>query len=67
MEQIGRIKKNEAGQVFIEGIDGNAFDMSKYIGRNIYVTGMVRVEIVVRDKQGTVIPHRVESTKKGSA
>ena len=37
MECIAKVKRNSAGQIFIEDADGNSFDMSKHVGQSLYV------------------------------
>lgn len=34
---IGKIVKNAAGQISIQNMDGDSFDVSKYVGKTLYV------------------------------
>ena len=36
MECVAIVKRNSAGQIFIEDADGNSFDMSKHVGKSLY-------------------------------
>lgn len=34
---IGKIHLNEAGQISLQDTEGNMFDMSKYVGKTLYI------------------------------
>ena len=36
MECVAIVKRNSAGQIFIEDANGNSFDMSKHVGQSLY-------------------------------
>ena len=37
VEPVVTVMRNKAGQIFLASMDGNHFDMSKYIGETLYI------------------------------